>query len=55
MQKWLLIVVTLPHSFLTFRRTGTGSCRAFLRTLQQQHFDASLAFVDAVPALEDAD
>ncbi|GHL36171.1 hypothetical protein ECZU27_13370 [Escherichia coli] len=28
---------------------------ALLRTLQRQHFEASVAFVDAVPALEDAD
>ncbi len=38
MLKWLLIVVTLPHSFLTFLPQRHWWPPRFLRTLQRQHF-----------------
>ncbi|GDO77443.1 hypothetical protein BvCmsNSNP029_05054 [Escherichia coli] len=38
MQTWRLIVVTLPHSFLTFSRHRHWWPPRFLRTLQRQHF-----------------
>ncbi|UIV02906.1 hypothetical protein H6S20_11560 [Escherichia coli] len=47
--------VTLPHSFLTFSRTALVAAALFEDSAAAALFDASVAFVDAVPALEDAD